>query len=82
MGDEDHRAPQLLPDRQEIVVEPKTCDFIERGERLIHQQQLRLGDERARNRGAHFHAARKFAREGSSKIREPDAIKGLLHGCV
>jgi hypothetical protein len=46
-----------LPQRQQIVVELEAGDLVERGERLVHQQQLRLGDQCARDRGAHLHAA-------------------------
>ena len=80
MGDEDHRAAQLLPQRQQIVVELEAGDLVERGERLVHQQQLRLGHQRARDRGAHFHAAGQFAREALRKIGQPDALQRLAHG--
>src|SRR5499427_8564425 len=52
MGDKDHGLAQRLPERQQVVVEAKARDLVERGERLVHQQELRLGNERARNRGA------------------------------
>ena len=42
---------------QEIVVELKARDLVERGKRFVHQQNLRLGDERARDGDAHAHAA-------------------------
>jgi len=54
---EDHGAAHGLPHPQEIVVEPESGDLVERGEGLIHQQQLRLGHQRPRNGDAHFHAA-------------------------
>src|SRR5215471_19044869 len=62
MGDEDDGLAQRLPERQQVVVEAKARDLVERGERLVHQQQLRLGDERARDRGAHLHPTRELAR--------------------
>ena len=33
-------VPQLPPQRQQIVVELETRDLVERGERLVHQQQF------------------------------------------
>ena len=62
MGDEHHGLAERLPEREEIVVEPKPRDLVERRERLVHQQQPRLGHQRARDRGPHLHAARQFAR--------------------
>ena len=47
---------------QQILVEPEARDLVERGERLVEQQELRLGDERARDRDAHLHPARQLAR--------------------
>src|SRR6266700_8102447 len=62
MGNEDDRLAQRLPERQQVVVEAKARDFVERRKRLVHQQELRLGDQRARDRGAHLHPARELAR--------------------
>ena len=50
MGDEDHGLSERPPEREQIVVELEAGDLVERGERLVHQQQLRFGDERARDR--------------------------------
>src|SRR6202040_1165060 len=43
MGDENDGLAHRLPERQQIVVEAKACDLVERGERLVHQQEFRLG---------------------------------------
>ncbi len=32
---------QLAPQREQIVVEPEARDLVERGERLVHQQDIR-----------------------------------------
>src|SRR5215831_3786484 len=40
MGDEDDGLAQRLPERQQVVVEAKARDLVERGERLVHQQEL------------------------------------------
>ena len=73
MGDEDHRALEHAPKRQQVVVEPEAGDLVERGERLVHQQQPRLGHQRARDRDAHLHAAGQFARIGRREIGKTDA---------
>src|SRR5215470_11506632 len=72
MGDEDDRLAQRLPERQQIVVEAKARDLVERGERLVYQQELRLGDERARDRGAHLHPARELARVALREVGKTD----------
>ena len=78
MGDEHHRRAQRLPELQQIVVELEAGDLVERGERLVHQQQLRLGDERARDRDAHAHAAGQFARIGVGELCQADAAERRL----
>ena len=64
MGDEDDGLAQVAPQREQIVVEPEARDLVERGERLVHQENVGIGDQRAGQRDAHLHAARQFARIG------------------
>ena len=75
VGDEHHGRAQRPPQRQQILVELEARDLVERGERLVHQQNLRLGDQRARDRDAHAHAARQFARIGVAEFCQADAGK-------
>ena len=75
MGDEHDRGAQRLPHLQEIVVELEARDLVERGERLVHQKQRRLGDQRARDRDPHAHAAGQFARIGAAEFRKSDAVE-------
>ena len=75
MGDEHDGRARCLPDLQQIVVELEPRDLVERGERLIHQEKLRLGDERARDRDAHAHAAGQFARKSMAEILQPDPVE-------
>ncbi len=75
MRDEDNRRAGRLPHLQQIVIELETRDPIERGERLVHQEELRLGDERARNRDPHAHAAGQFARKGLREFAETDTVE-------
>ena len=70
MGDEDDGLAQVAPQRQQIVVEPEAGDLVERRERLVHQQNIGIGDQRARQRHPHLHAAGQFARIGIGEIRQ------------
>ena len=60
------------PQRQQFAVEPLPRELIERAERLVHQQQIRRGDERAGDRRTHLHAPRKLAREVAGEIGQAD----------
>ena len=50
-------------------------DLVERAERLVHEEEIGLGDERARDRHAHLHAARELARIARRERREPDELE-------
>src|SRR5260221_9797579 len=70
MGDEHDRLAQRLPERQQMVVEAKARDLVERGERLVPQQEPRLGHERPGDRGAHFPAPPEPARVALRETRK------------
>ena len=72
MRDEDDGLAQIAPQRQQIVVEPEAGDLVERGERFVHQENIRIGDQRARQRDPHLHAAGQFARIGVGEFGQPD----------
>ncbi len=72
MGDEQRGLLQLLLDLQHLVAEQQPRLLIDRGERLVHQQDLRLGRERARHRHALAHAAREFGGIAPLEAVEPD----------
>ena len=78
MGDEDDRLAQRLPEREEIVVEAKAGDLVERSEWLVHEQKLRLGYERTRDGCAHLHAAGELARIAVREARETHARQSRL----
>ena len=63
---------------EQIVVEPETGDLVKRGERLVHQKNIGIGDQRARQRNPHLHAAGQFARIGIGKFGKPDLRQRLL----
>ena len=77
MGDEHRREAVLPPQRQQVVVEPVARDLVERRERLVHQQDLRLRHQRARDRDAHLHAAGELARIGLLEALEADQRQHL-----
>jgi hypothetical protein len=62
VGDEQAGLLQLMLDLQHLVAEQQARLLVERAERLVHQQDLRLGGERARDRDALAHAAGKLGR--------------------
>ena len=72
MGDEQDRRAGVLPQPQQFLVEPVAGDLVERAERLVHQQQLGIVDERAGDRDALAHAARQFVGIGLLPARQAD----------
>ena len=82
MGDENDGLVQLAPQIKQIVVEPKARDLVERRERLVQQQNIRVGDERARQRDPHLHAAGQFAGVGIGKFGKPYLLQCLRDAAV
>ena len=60
VGDQQSRLIELLLDLRDLVAQQEARLFVERGERLSHQENLGLRDQRARNRDALAHAARQL----------------------
>ena len=54
--------PDSLPDAQQLEVHLLAGQRVERAERLVHQHQLRVVDQRACDRRALLHAARQLVR--------------------
>ena len=82
MGDEDDGLAKAAPQREQIVIEAELRDLIERRERLIHQEDVGIGDERARERHPHLHAAGQFTRKGVGEIGKPNAGQRLIDACA
>jgi hypothetical protein len=82
MGDEDDGLAQIAPQRQQIVIEPKPRDLVERRERLVHQQDVRIDDQRPRQRHPHLHAAGQFARIRFGKFGQSHLRQRLADACV
>ena len=55
---------------EQVGVELVARDLVERAEGLVHQQQVGLRDQAARDRHAHLHAARQLARQGLGELRQ------------
>ena len=60
VGDEQDRLARLLPDAQQLEVHLLPRQRVEGAERLVHQHQLRVVDQRAGDRRALLHAARQL----------------------
>ena len=75
VGDEQHRGPQLHPqllhDRPQFLA----GELIERAERLVEHQKLRLVHQRAAQRGALQHAAGQLPGMLVAEIGEPDFLE-------
>src|SRR3954471_6046350 len=62
MSDEEDRRRPALPDGVELALHEATRLRIERAERFVHQQHLRIHRQRARERRALLHAAGELRR--------------------
>ena len=62
----------LLPDAQQLELQDLARLRVDRGERLVHQQHVRLDRERACEPAALLHAARHLVRIGLLEAGEPD----------
>ncbi len=60
---------RALPEPQQLLVQLVAGDLVERAERLVHQQELGLEAERARDRDALLHAARQLPGELALEAR-------------
>jgi hypothetical protein len=78
VGDEQHRLPGLVPDAQQLGLHQIAGLGVERGERLVHQQHLGIGRQRARQPDALFHAARQLMRIMPLETLEPDHFDEFL----
>ena len=72
MGDEDHGAPVGQPQRLELGVERVAGQGVEGAERLVEEQDRRVGDERPCQGDALLHPAGELARPEIGRVRQPD----------
>src|SRR6202048_1406382 len=62
VGHENDRAPMLLPNPNQFILHVHAGLLVERTERLIHQDDLRIHQQRARNTDPLIHPARQLGR--------------------
>src|SRR5205085_6285149 len=75
MGDEYHRLAFVLHDAQQLFLQHLARLRIERGERLVHQQDVRIDRERAYQADALLHAAGELIRIMPLETLEADEIE-------
>src|ERR1700730_1388205 len=78
VSDEDHGLRRALPDGDQLGLHEAAGLRVERAERLVHQQNLWIYRERAGERGALLHPARKLRRIGVLEAAKPDEIDEAL----
>ena len=78
VGDEDHGRAALVPDAHQLVLQGGARERVQRAERLVHQQHLRVHGQAARHRHALAHAAGQLARALARGRRQVDERHELL----
>jgi hypothetical protein len=78
VGDEDRGLARLGPDPQQLELHELAGLRVERGERLVEQEHLRVDRERPRQVHALLHPARQFRRVGVRETGEPDQLDEVL----
>jgi hypothetical protein len=71
VGHEQDRDTARAPELAQLPVEPLARDLVERGERLVEQEQPRIRDQGPRQRPAHAHAARELGRIAPGRVGQP-----------
>src|SRR5206468_4037070 len=69
-----HGRPRFLPDAKQLALQNQLGLFIQRGEWLIHEQDLRVVGESASNRYALLHATRKLVRQRTLETAESNLL--------
>ena len=68
-------SPVRCPDLQQLVLQLLARHRVERAERLVHQQELGIVGEHARDRDALLHAARELVRIGVGEALQADQLE-------
>ena len=84
VGDEDHGLLDGAVDTQELVLEPRPRDRIERTERLVHEHHRRIGREGPREPDPLALAARELGRVTRAVVAggQVDEVEQLVHALV
>ena len=77
MGDEHDGLAPLEPDALQLDVHGLAGQRVERAERLVHQEERGIVDERAHERDALLHAARQLPRVAVLEALETDEVQEL-----
>src|SRR5215469_14475499 len=78
VGDHEHGLAGLEADAPHLVLQRAAGERVERGERLVHQHDLRLDRERPRDADALFHAAGELCRSLVLGAGETDEVDEFL----
>jgi hypothetical protein len=79
VSDEDDRLAQARLEAQELVLQALAGDRVDRAERLVHQQQRRVGGQRARDADALLLAAGELRGIAVAHLeRQPDELEQLV----
>ena len=81
MRHEQHRETRLVPQGQQFVLHLAARQRVECGERLVHQQYIRLHRHAARDRHALLHAAGQRMRIAVGEVREVDLVD-VMHRAI
>ena len=79
VSDVHHRHVRRALDAQELGAQRGTQIRVEAGERLVHQQDRRTSDNRARECHTLLLATRKLVRISRGEFLDPHGREGLLH---
>ena len=82
MGDHDERDADLLLQLRQLEAHGLAQLGVERRERLVEQEDLRLFHQRAGERDALALAARQLIRHARAEVAELNEVEGLLHAPV
>ena len=78
--DQDHRQAQIAGQAHQEIQDLGLHHHVERGRRLVGEQDLRLARQRERDRRALAHAARELVRIPIGAVaRDPDQLEQLAH---
>ena len=78
VGDEHHRLADLAVQPDDLVLHVAADQRVQRGERLVEEQHVRVARERAGQTDALLHAAGELVRIGLLVAGEPDQLDDLL----
>ena len=78
VGDEQHRLAVGAPQIEQQIAHDLPRLRVERAERLVHQQDLRIADQHLRQPDALALAARQHVRIAVAEAAEPDALEPIV----